>query len=441
MAWRIKTVKIGGGIDYAKVADRIKFFWEENPNGKIDTEREDISENKVRFIARIWRDSKVILDLATVGTDINIVKLTANATASADAAKKGDKENEKLETVAVGRALAMLGYLASGEVASREEMEQFEAYKADLFKDEINKTIEEMKKAKTIDELRKLYVSLSAELRTNQEILNVKDKLKQVIREKRMKTIKFEKNSEEWLEFRKGKSGGSSFKDLYISKLPLIGEMKAKLDELQIEYPKTAKADELAALLGVENIVALKLNAEPKDRYYEIIAERVARPITPNDYMDRLNGMPFSMANRGHVLEPEAIEVFNEKTGKNANPECVVWVRDDNENIYISPDAVISEEEAVEVKCLESKKIIEAFLTKKYPQEYRMQIVKYFVVNEKLKKLYFVLYTDVIPGLELQIFEIRREGVMQQIEEARAFEDYIMRRIDDDTSKILELTF
>lgn len=192
MVGRIKTVKIGGGIDYAKVADRIKIFWEENPNGKIDTEREDISENKVRFIARIWRDSKVILDLVTVGTDINIVKLTANAMASADAAKKGDKENEKLETVAVGRALAMLGYLASGEVASREEMEQFEAYKADLFQDEVDNTIKEMKKAKTIDDLRKLYVSLSAELRTNQEILNVKDKLKKKLTEKLpiKKTIK-----------------------------------------------------------------------------------------------------------------------------------------------------------------------------------------------------------------------------------------------------------
>lgn len=192
MAERIKTVKIGGGIDYAKVADRIKIFWEENPNGKIDTEREDISDNKVRFIARIWRDSKVILDLATVGTDVNIIKLTANAMASADATKKGDKENEKLETVAVGRALAMLGYLASGEVASREEMEQFEAYKADLFQDEIDKTIEKMKKAKTIDELRKFYVSLSAELRTNQEILSIKDELKKKLTEKLpiKKTIK-----------------------------------------------------------------------------------------------------------------------------------------------------------------------------------------------------------------------------------------------------------
>ena len=56
---KIKTIKVSGDKDYAKVADRIKVFWEENPNGKIDTEREDISDNKVRFIARIWRDSKV----------------------------------------------------------------------------------------------------------------------------------------------------------------------------------------------------------------------------------------------------------------------------------------------------------------------------------------------------------------------------------------------
>ena len=191
---RIKTTKINGNTDYAKVADRIKVFWEENPNGKIDTEREDISDNKVRFIARIWRDSDVVSNLATTGTDINAIKFTANAMASADAIKKGDKENEKLETVAVGRALAMLGYLASGEVASREEMEQFEVYKADLFQDEVNKTIELMKKAKAIDELRKLYVSLRSELRTSPEIINAKDELKTKLIEKKpaKKTVKVE---------------------------------------------------------------------------------------------------------------------------------------------------------------------------------------------------------------------------------------------------------
>ena len=88
----------------------------------------------------------------------------------------------------------MLGYLVLGEVISREEMEQFEVYKADLFQDEINKTIELMKMIKTIDELRRLYVSLRSELRTNQEIINAKDELKTKSTEKKpaKKTVKIE---------------------------------------------------------------------------------------------------------------------------------------------------------------------------------------------------------------------------------------------------------
>ena len=58
-----KTIKVSGNKDYAKVADRINVFWEENPNGKIDTEREDIPDDKIHFIARIWRNSKFVLDL------------------------------------------------------------------------------------------------------------------------------------------------------------------------------------------------------------------------------------------------------------------------------------------------------------------------------------------------------------------------------------------
>ena len=38
----------------------------------------------------------------------------------------GEKAFEKLETIAVGRALAFAGYLASGEIASFEEMQEFD---------------------------------------------------------------------------------------------------------------------------------------------------------------------------------------------------------------------------------------------------------------------------------------------------------------------------
>ena len=260
-----------------------------------------------------------------------------------------------------------------------------------------------------------------------------------------MKVVQIQQNSEEWLEYRKGKSGGSEFKDLYITGLPLVGAMKAKLDELQIEYPKTAKAADLAALLTPETLAELKLGAEPKKRYYELIAERVARPITPNDYVDQLNGQPFSMMARGHILEPEAVAAVSEKIG-GVDVGSVVWERDDNPNIYISPDATQTGEDgvchvAVEVKCLSNEETIKAYLTGSYPKEYDAQITKYFVVNENLEKLYFAMFTDTIPELKLQIFEITREQVADKIVEAKVFEDAVMQLIERDAAKIAELGF
>lgn len=258
-----------------------------------------------------------------------------------------------------------------------------------------------------------------------------------------MKIRHFEKNSEEWLEYRKGRSGGSQFGKLYYVGLPLKTKIIEKLEEANPLPPadKRLPVAELAAMLTAEELAELKLEADPKDEYYKIIAERVARPLTPNDYVDQLGNQPFSMMARGHILEPEALQAFNDKTGKKANGECVVWEREDNENIYISPDATIGEAEAVEIKCLESWKIIKAYLTQEIPSEFEAQIIKYFVVNEKLEKLYFVFYTDLIPGLEIQIFEINRKDVADKVDEAKIYEDKIMKLIERDANKIAELGF
>ena len=112
-----------------------------------------------------------------------MIKLSANSTASADATKKGDKENEKLETVAVGRALAMLGYLASGEVASSEEMEQFEEFKSQKILEEVEKAIDELDSAKTMEELRNIFVSLRPEVRANNKVIETKDARKTALEE------------------------------------------------------------------------------------------------------------------------------------------------------------------------------------------------------------------------------------------------------------------
>lgn len=269
-----------------------------------------------------------------------------------------------------------------------------------------------------------------------------------------MKVRKIQQNSEEWFEYRKGKSGGSEFKDLWIAGLPLKGEI-VKLLEKKNGEPLTPKeklqtAPVLAGLLEPRELAQLKLESERKRRYYEIIAEDVARPITPNDYADRLNGQQFSMMARGHILEPDAIALFAERMGHPdkfiVDSEPGVWESDDNPNIYVSPDAAIENSNgeiwgAAEVKCLSSWEVVKAYLENTYPKEYEPQAIKYFVVNEKLQKLYFLLYTDVIPGLELQIFEIKREDVAGQIEEAKAFEDEVMKLVTQDIKKIRELNF
>ena len=175
---RVKTTKINGATEYAKVADRLKVFWEENPNGKIETERENLPNNKIRFIARIWRNGSDVTDLIKTGASLEVIKLSANSTASADATKKGDKENEKLETVAVGRALAMLGYLASGE-----EMEQFEEFKSQKILEEVEKAIDELDSAKTMEELRNIFVSLRPEVRANEKVIETKDARKTALEE------------------------------------------------------------------------------------------------------------------------------------------------------------------------------------------------------------------------------------------------------------------
>ena len=264
-----------------------------------------------------------------------------------------------------------------------------------------------------------------------------------------MKVLKIQQNSEEWLEFRKGKSGGSEFKDLWIPGYPLKSKIIAELEKdgqpLPPEDKKLAVAD-LAGMLEPEELAELKLAGEPKERFYEIIAERVARPITPNDYIDRLGGAPFSMMERGHILEPEAIAMFEERTGKKVDDESVVWISDYDDNAYVSPDGVITNKdgeatEAIEVKCLSSAKVVKAFLEKKYPKEYAPQVLKYFMVNDDLEVLHFVIYTDVIPGLDIQIFDIKREEMEQQYTEAKVFEKVILQRINKAAEKIESLSF
>ena len=158
----VKTTKIQGGADYAKVSDRLLTFREENPRASISTTPTVLESGMVMFKAYILKDK----------ADVE----SADATAHALQVKAGTKDFEKLETVAVGRALALLGYGASGEVASAEEMEEFEAYKDSKKDEKIELAKEKLDATKNVEELRSVWVAIDGALKV--ELNDYKNNIK-----------------------------------------------------------------------------------------------------------------------------------------------------------------------------------------------------------------------------------------------------------------------
>lgn len=154
----------------------------------------------------------------------------------------------------------------------------------------------------------------------------------------------------------------------------------------------------------LKDIITLRGTGK-KIGYYELIAERLALPSNGENPMDR-----------GHRLEEEAMEIFSKETKKEVDTSLMLWQRDDNSSIAVSPDGVIGETEAIEVKCLASARHIEALLTDSIPSEYEFQVLQYFIVNEKLETLYFAFYDPRLSVKQFFYKTIKREEVKEDIE-------------------------
>lgn len=174
--------------------------------------------------------------------------------------------------------------------------------------------------------------------------------------------------------------------------------------------------------------LVVKRGTGKKKGFYELIAERIGIPADGENPMDR-----------GHRLEEEAIARFTAMTGQEVDTSLVMWVRDDNDNIAVSPDGIVSETEAVEVKCLSSATHIEAYLSKEVPDEYRLQALQYFIVNEKLQKLNFCFYDPRLRVADFFIVSITREQVAEEIEVMLAYERDTLAEIEGIVSNLLTI--
>ena len=140
---KIETIDLKGK-DYATVPQRLKEFRSKNPRAVITT-KPTITDGTVMFEAHI------LVDKAE--------EASAEATGHSYGKMTGDKAFEKQETIAVGRALALLGYLNNGQVATTEEMEEFEEYKQAQF----DTVVDEINQASKRDEFAAILAKLTQE--------------------------------------------------------------------------------------------------------------------------------------------------------------------------------------------------------------------------------------------------------------------------------------
>lgn len=205
-----------------------------------------------------------------------------------------------------------------------------------------------------------------------------------------MLTLKFD-NNEDWLQARRGKITGSRLKDIIVKR----GNGK-------------------------------------KIGYYELIAERLGIPADDESAMDR-----------GSRLEAEALDRFAKESGKELDTSKVLWVREDNDSIAISPDASVvpakkkgSVTEAVEAKCLSSARHIEAYLTQQIPADYEFQKMQYFIVNDRLETLNFVFFDPRLLAIDFFYITVTRDSLEKEIEEYLAYERDTIAEIEEIVKKL-----
>lgn len=249
-----------------------------------------------------------------------------------------------------------------------------------------------------------------------------------------MKTIRFANDErEEWLATRRGRITGSRIKNVF-STSGVTKEMICEwLDDHGITYKKAMKREELEALLPAEAMAELRSRAPKKIGFYELIAEKLGLPPDTDE----------NQMERGTRLEKDAIARFSEETGIEVDTSLLIWAREDDENIAVSPDGVIGETEAVEAKCLSSANHIKAFIERRIPDDYVLQALQYFVVNDQLEKLHFIffdprflMFSDPegkqakIDYFEITLTRAQAEAQAERVDEMLAYQRDTMRQVN-----------
>lgn len=196
---------------------------------------------------------------------------------------------------------------------------------------------------------------------------------------------------------------------------------------------------------GVITWTRLKaLASKPSTATYKwLLDELIAEDFAPlpevfqNDAMMRWN-----------LLEPQAREEYEDMTWQKVD-ELWFCLHETKNYLGLSPDWLINYwtkkkpfyRKAIEIKCLWAKNHLKYIREDKVPAEHKWQVVNYFLVNEDLQELDFILYNpDVyVDKLRMHIIPVKREDYAKDIEEIqeklKVFVDLWQEEIKKLTSK------
>lgn len=276
-----------------------------------------------------------------------------------------------------------------------------------------------------------------------------------------------EQNSDAWMKFRIGKIGGSSAPN------PFGDHVKLKKDEIIALFALDHPEEDIEAFkkLGTapkmwaywEDIDGPEYIESLKDFYRDygvdiaqMFVEYDVKPIEWSNYV--LDGRKLrsgDWAGRGHVLEPLALAEFTKRSGKYVH-EGLVIESNLSKLVYVSPDGVISANEACEVKSLswaahyKAWRALEAgedWITvlnsadaKKKATHYPAQVVQYFLVMEELEQVNFIFYSDQFKNdhakMNAFLLKIKREDVQPYVEQVKKY--YVERFLPEYRQVVLE---
>lgn len=117
-------------------------------------------------------------------------------------------------------------------------------------------------------------------------------------------------------------------------------------------------------------------------------------------------------------LEPLAKNIFEKEEFKNIEDVWIITNDKYNLIIWCSPDWIINDEEAIEIKCPLWIKTISYFLNKEeILKDYKGQILNYFLTIETLQVLNFMIYNPDIKGeVKHKIYIFERQELKNDLE-------------------------